>query len=232
MQTLTYAPDQDWKNGDVTGYRRRVVKHFAKRGVLARCVWVAELTMAGRVHYHVIWWLPKKERLPMADARGWWKFGHTNTKGLRSGVGYISKGVGYVAKGSVEGAAAFPQGLRIHGAGGLSRGGRAWRAWQRLPAFVREVWPDRRAQARRFRGEEIRNNGPGFVDEETGEVVRSPWRVVCIRNGAVRMGLVLPKNAAGGVDLAALSEWQLHVWKHSENVADLCDEGEPFNDQP
>jgi hypothetical protein len=174
----------------------------------------------GAVHYHAIWWLPRSERIPMADRMGWWTKGHTNTKSLRSGVGYVSKGVGYVAKGSSN-EVRFPVGVRIHGAGGLSFAGRRWRAWERLPGFVRDVWPAPRARARRLRGDEIRNNGPGFVDEDTGELVSSPWRVVGIRGGVVRLGLKLPCSGAGVVDVPALVSWQRHAWKFSENAIAL-----------
>jgi hypothetical protein len=222
MQTLTYAPGVEWSRFDVSRYRACVVAFFRRRGVVARCVWVAELTKLGRLHYHALWWLPMSERIPMADARGWWRKGHSNTQRVGSAVGYISKGVGYVAKGHSE-KVAFPAGVRIHGASGLSGGGRTWRAWQRLPAFLRVAWPDARPFARRLRGEEIRNNGPGFVDEDTGELVLSPWRVVSIRGGVVRLALALPCNESGAVEVSKLAGWQLQAWKVSENAIELLD---------
>jgi hypothetical protein len=222
MQTLTYAPGVGWSRFDISRYRAAVVAFFRRRGVVARCVWVAELQGRGALHYHVLWWLPLCERIPMADARGWWSKGHTNTKRVGSAVGYISKGVGYVAKGQ-SGELAFPARVRIHGASGLSSGGRAWRAWQRLPAFVRVAWPDARPFARRLRGEEIRINGPGFVDPGSGEVVLSPWRVVSIRGGVVRLALALPCNESGEVEVSRLAGWQVQAWKISENALELLD---------
>jgi hypothetical protein len=86
---------------------------------------------------------------------------------------------------------------------------------------VRASWPHARTSARRLSGEEIRINGPGFVDEATGEVLLSPWRVVSIRGGVVRLACAFPATTAGAVDVAQLVPWQVSLLSAAENVAEL-----------
>ena len=119
-------------------------------------VWVAELTRAGRVHYHLVVWLPASKLLPMPDRAGWWKHGSTRTEAARNGPGYLAK---YVTKG--EGDQAFPKGLRLHGRGGLTDEMRQVVRWWLLPRYVREHFPSP-SDVRRARG-------GGWLELQTGE---------------------------------------------------------------
>jgi hypothetical protein len=111
------------------------MRHWVeRRGVRFRYVWVAELTKAGRVHYHAIVWLPRGLTMPKPDKQGWWPHGFTNVQWARKGIGYLVK---YATKTALS-SASFPKGCRLHGHGGLTLERRAFRAWWMLPKYQRE----------------------------------------------------------------------------------------------
>lgn len=166
MLTLTYRPDVDWSPRHVSDLMKHLRQWLARRGVPARYVWVAELTKAGRVHYHVIVWLRKGLTLPKPDKQGWWPHGLTRIEWARNGVGYMAK---YASKGDGDGGG-FPKGARIHGQGGLDQDARRERSWWLSPSWVRSKWP---APAYR----PARAPGGGWVSRVTGEWMPSPWLV-------------------------------------------------------
>jgi hypothetical protein len=125
--------------------------------------WVAELTQAGRVHYHMIVWLPQGLTLPKPDKQGWWPHGHTKIEWARKPVGYLAK---YASKGDAQNL--FPKGLRLHGRGGLDTPGRQMVTWWLLPRYVREEF-DRPGQRI------TRARGGGWVDLDTGQWLES-WQ--------------------------------------------------------
>lgn len=166
MQTLTYAEVGAWVAQHVSQYVDRVQK-WARRQGAGRLPfeWVAELQERGAVHYHVLWWLPRRLMLPKADKRGWWSHGSTRTERARCGGAYLAKYASKIESKSGE----FPRGLRLFGQGGLDAARRAIRRWWLLPAWVREAWGVEHSP-RRCPG--------GYVSRLTGEVLRSPWLLV------------------------------------------------------
>ena len=85
MVTLTYSGDG--RPGDhegackpehVSNYIRVVRQWAVRRGFDLRYVWVGELQARGALHYHVLYWLPKRITMPRADKQGWWKHGRTS----------------------------------------------------------------------------------------------------------------------------------------------------------
>lgn len=164
--TLTYRGVNDWRSDHKSAATERYRRYCARIGVLCRYVWVAETQDRGAVHYHLLAWLPRGVRMPFWDrpttspsgrtAAAFWPHGWTNVQRARAGVGYLMK---YVSKG--DGQAAFPHGLRLHGAGGLDEHGKAVRAWSGLPEW-----------AKREHGVgELRRVGGRLVMVETGEIL-------------------------------------------------------------
>lgn len=178
MVTLTYSGDG--RRGDDHGQCQpdhvsrylTAVRNWARRqGFALRYVWVGELQQRGALHYHVVYWLPKRISMPKADKQGWWKHGRTNVIAARSAVGYLTK---YISKLRSKGnqSQPFPKGFRMHGCGGLTGDGREVRAWTLLPQWVRDLgdW------SLRFR----RAVGGGLFSKLTGEHHESPWQVFYI----------------------------------------------------
>ena len=157
MVTPTYRDPDAWSARHMSDLTDRISK-WAKRGDFKIFyVWVAELTKAGRVHYHLVVWLPTAEKLPKADDRGWWPHGMTRTEACRNGPGYLMK---YLSKG--DDGQSFPKGLRLHGRGGLTPGMRLIVGWWLLPRYVREHFTLMTSKIRR-------KKGGGWEDIWTGE---------------------------------------------------------------
>jgi len=129
----------------------------------------------GAIHYHVVVWLPKGLTLPKPDKQGWWRHGMTNIEWARRAVGYVAK---YASKGQDIRGDQLPAGARIHGCGGHEVEERQERSWWALPGWLRELWGMEHS-AKRCSG--------GWVSRLTGEVVRSPWRLVWHSAGYERM---------------------------------------------
>jgi hypothetical protein len=163
MVTTTYRDPDAWAARHMSELTDLITKWSKRRRCRIYFVWVAELTQAGRVHYHLIVWLPESERLPMPDAAGWWKHGMTRTEKAHNGPGYLAS---YVSKG--EGVHTFPRGLRLHGRGGLTDTMRLVVRWWLLPRYVREQFEMGSSNVRRA-------IGGGWVDAIGGEWV-PPWK--------------------------------------------------------
>lgn len=166
MVTLTYRLEDDYCPLQITRYIKQVRQWFLRRGALVRYLWVHELTKAGKTHYHVLFWLPKRLQMPKADKRGWWPHGMTKTEAVRkNAVGYVAK---YASKGTDD---KVPKGARLCGSGGLSAVARHERAWWSCPGYVREWCPDYSERPRRA-------IGGGWVNHETGDFLPAQFEVV------------------------------------------------------
>ncbi|MBL8642974.1 MAG: hypothetical protein JNK21_03495 [Rhodospirillaceae bacterium] len=142
------------------------LRKFAQRaGFPARYVWVLELTKRNRPHYHVLVWLPKGRTLPKPDKRGWWPHGMTRIEWARNAIGYVAK---YASKLDAVQAQHIPRGARMCGLGGASRAARVEVRWWKLPLWVREFWPTI--------CDTVKTLG-GYARRDTGEWLRSPWKV-------------------------------------------------------
>lgn len=167
MVTLTYRVDQDWTPLQITEYIAVVRAWFRRRGASLRYLWVHELTKAGKTHYHVLFWLPKRYQMPKADKRGWWNHGMTKTEKVRSNaVGYVVK---YASKGTDD---AVPKGARLTGSGGLTPDARAERAWWLAPGYVRAWCPYYLDRPRRA-------PGGGWLNKATGDWLAAQYEVIC-----------------------------------------------------
>jgi len=159
--TLTYQTADGWCSRDVTGYVRRVREWLRRRGVAARYQWVIELQKSGRPHYHVVWWLPIRMKLPKPDSCGHWEKGASNIKAATRPVGYLVK---YVSKGT-DGD--LPSGARLFGTGSPDAGVRLATHRAGLPMWLSGSTP---SDVRCSRVARV-----GWVERETGCIHQSPY---------------------------------------------------------
>lgn len=177
--TTTYRPGVDACPRDMSRLLKFVRRYFSaacRRAYGAnrlrlRYLWVLELTKNLRPHYHVLFWLPLKVKLPKPDLMGWWPQGMTNIKVAKYAVGYLAK---YASKFCAEAAAFLPKGFRTNGAGGHNEESKRELRWWRAPLEAREnlgVVAD------------IRKALGGYADKLTGTFWPSPWKVFFTPDG-------------------------------------------------
>ena len=156
--TLTYRPEVNWAPNHVRECLNKIAQWCRRRDVEPRFVWCAEQHKSGRIHYHIILFLPKGLMLPKPDKQGWWPFGITKIERCRKqSVGYLIK---YAAK-AQDCHRPWPKGMRLHGHGGLTSLQRIRRAWWVLPKYIRvQVEPEWRVR---------RAPGGGWLSSVTGE---------------------------------------------------------------
>lgn len=169
LLTFTYAPGVDWSGGHVRYAIQCLRKWCARRGFVARGVWVLELHKSGRPHYHLVLFVPRGITPPMFDKQGWWKHGMSNAKWARSPVGYIAK---YASKG-VSGAlyGDLPKGARLWGHFGLSAAQRELMRFWRSPMWLRSMADE----GDRLRRTSSPDDGVWYVNESKGVRYRNPW---------------------------------------------------------
>lgn len=181
MQTLTYSGDnRDWRPEHISQYVAQLRRWHASRtgSAAVRYAWVAELQKRGVIHYHVIVWLEGGLTPPKAD-KAWvfkskrlgnsvqapmWPHGMTNRLKSTAPVAYLMK---YASKVEQKNVGNFPYGARIHGMGGMDKTGRSIRRWVLWPSYVQK----NADVSDVFRPAP----GGGFVNAETGELLRSDW---------------------------------------------------------
>jgi hypothetical protein len=187
MITGTYAPGVDWSPNHISDLMKNMRSWCARRGIDCRYVWVMELTKVGRPHFHVLAWLPKGVKFPKPDDAGWWPHGSTKIEFVRQAVGYMAKYASKLEKFGADGNR-IPPGARLHGRGGLGSQARREVRWWCAPMWVRERWPSPIDS-------DVRPAiGGGWCDRETGDVMRSPWRVVFIAG----QFYAIPNNSTEG----------------------------------
>lgn len=175
--TLTYAIDGAWQPDHISDATDAYRGWCKRRGVECKYVWVGELTNRGRVHYHLIAWLPHGVRMTFWDrprrvkgkkTSAFWPHGMSQTEQSRKGVAYLMK---YLSKmGEFHD---FPQGMRLHGLGGLTRQARSIKAWTNLPQWVKH---DHGVG-------DIKRLCRGFLDLTTGELLPPMYRRCFVPGG-------------------------------------------------
>lgn len=170
MVTPTYRQVGDWHpkhlSRAIDAYRKWCLRH----SITCQYVWVAELQQRGAVHYHIACWIPKRLTMPKWDKQGWWPHGMTNNKRAKKsgGCAYLMK---YMSK--IGGFHEFPKGCRLHGSGGLTKQARQIKQWCNFPLWIK---------AAAGVGEVCTKFGRRVV-LATGEVLKSPFKVVFTRSG-------------------------------------------------
>lgn len=175
FETLTYRPGCRWRPEHITQYIDQRRKWMGKRGIPVRYAWVAEL-QEGRlakygcdaeevIHYHVLWFLPANVTgLPFADLSGLWMHGMSRIEKPRNAVAYLVK---YTSKGMDND---LPKGLRLFGVGSPDEPVKFKRHRSGLPR-----WLDARAPSL---SRCSRSPGGGWVVKATGEIHRSPYKLI------------------------------------------------------
>lgn len=146
--TLTYRDgNAAWRPDHITDFLRHVrgyaARHWKEK---LRYAWVAETTKKGNIHYHIVVWLPRMDKLPKPDDKGWWPHGLSEIAGVRSGVysyllKYISKGCdGHGLGLSSETKSGRRQAARMFGYGGLNPRDREFLTHQMLPAYIKDIF--------------------------------------------------------------------------------------------
>lgn len=178
MATTTYRKGVEPNAKDISYTIRRARKWAERKGFALRYVWVAELTKKGKLHYHILFFLPPGKKLPMFDVAGWWKHGSTRLEWARNAVAYLAK---YASKGGGQGRSKFPKGFRLHGTGGLDKNERAERRYHLAPSWVRIYF----TQADKPKPME----GGGWLSTVTGDFQASPFYLVAVTAGRVVVGV-------------------------------------------
>ncbi len=175
FMTLTFRPGADFGPRNISAATDCLRKWASREGHWFRYIWRMEFgEKFGRVHYHVVVWLPEAAVMPRWDNQGWWPHGFSRTEVAYSPVGYLAK---YASKASSVPSDEFDtKGARWWGHGGLP-----WAARLRVriicaPAWVREKW--------RAIGEEslVRRLPFGWW-LIGGWEFRSPWEMVTLAGG-------------------------------------------------
>lgn len=183
--TLTYADAKGWRSDHIASAVARFRNWCARVKVACRYTWVAEIQDGNRradgvgrgaVHYHLLAWLPvgvtmpSWARMPDRKREKFWPHGRSETEPAKAGVGYLMK---YLSKlGEFH---RFPKGLRLYGIGGLSKEGRAVRAWHNLPQWAKLG----------FGVGELCRKASRLVVCDGGEILASPFNVRFVPGGLV-----------------------------------------------
>lgn len=156
--TATYAKDDEWGPRHISELMRHYRRWCKRRGIEFKCIWVAELTKRGRLHYHWVMWLPYGITPPKPDKQGWWSHGSTNVKWARKPIGYLLK---YASKEKFIDYD-FPKGARLFAASGPTGPLGYFRAPSWMKRFCRP-------------GDDVRLKSGFWNNHTTGMGYRSPW---------------------------------------------------------
>lgn len=178
MATCTYKHGETYNPNDVKNLLKAAREWARRRKFELRYVWTAELTKRGQLHYHVLFFLPPGQKLPLFDRAGWWKKGMTRLEWARYAVAYIAK---YASKGGGAGRHKFEKGTRIHGCGGLNTAQRIERRYHLAPGWVRHYFDLEEAPAPA--------PGGGWYSRKTGDWQESPYIVLGTTAGRVVVGI-------------------------------------------
>jgi len=182
LVTLTYRPAAKWEASHVRAYIASTNLELKRRKIRARYQWVIELTAAGVPHYHVLWWVPHGERLPMPDKTGSWPHGFSRIERASAPVGYLVK---YATKGSTD-VYELPKGARLFGVGGGMAVEKLATHRAGLPMWLLSRLPDD-AKARRVAH-------VGWLDLSTGEIHQTPFSVCWGRDSSGFVVITITKR--------------------------------------
>jgi hypothetical protein len=157
--TLTFDDNGAFCAGHISDFLERVRKALKRRGHALPYSWVLE--REGRLHYHLMLWLPRDVMLDKQKLARWWPWGATWIASCK----HVKRWGRYMAKFNCV--ARLPKATRLFGYGGLDESGRAAVQRAGLPRWLQALLP-RGSRARRFAG-------GGWTDAETGELYVSPY---------------------------------------------------------
>lgn len=157
---LTFADNGKFCAKLISRFIACVRQALKRRGHRLPYTWVLE--SEGRLHYHLLLWLPRAFVLDKQQLARWWPWGSTSVASCRVVEGYAR----YMAK--FDCMPRLPNDANAFGYGGLDESGKAAVQRAGLPRWLGAILP-RGGSARRF-------PGCGWANTETGEIYDSPYR--------------------------------------------------------
>lgn len=158
--TLTFADNGQFCPKRISKFIACVRQAMKRRGHRMPYTWVLE--SGGRLHYHLMLWLPRGFVLDKEKLAQWWPSGTTWAACCRLVKGWAR----YMAK--FDCMPRLPKACHLFGYGGLDESGKTAVQRAGLPRWLQAILPrDRRAH---------RFPGGGWTDTETGEIYVSPYR--------------------------------------------------------
>lgn len=157
--TLTYRHSEQFSPKHISAFLDRVRRELKKMGHMMPYAWAQEF--AGKLHYHLILWLPRNYSLDTTKLSKWWSWGTTWLEGCRC----VTAWTRYMSK--FDSKTRLPIGARHFGYGGLDSAGKLATARSTLPRWLLTMLPAGRS-ARRC-------PGGGWADRMTGEIHYSPY---------------------------------------------------------
>lgn len=156
--TLTYRDSSTFDSKHVSRFIDKLRRSLRRQGYGLPYAWVLE--RAGQLHYHLLLWLPRGQKLEAILSK-WWCWGSCWIESCRSPSGWGR----YMSK--FNSLQKLPKGARAFGLGGLDEEGKAAVSRAGMPRWLLAVLPQRHL-ARRCRG-------GGWVDTTTGLIYVSPY---------------------------------------------------------
>lgn len=157
--TLTYNDDRAHDQRHISRFVTCLRKKLKRLGHPCLYIWTFERT--GKLHYHVLLWLPHGMKLSSRLLGSWWTWGATWVASCRNAHNWKR----YIAKAASKDA--LPSSVRIFAIGGLDAGGKIAVTMAVLPRWLRNILPKGAVPRRR--------TGGGWIDLDTGVVYESPW---------------------------------------------------------
>ncbi|MCG9115917.1 hypothetical protein LH428_08650 [Laribacter hongkongensis] len=157
--TLTYANNTQFEPKHISAFLDPLRRALKRLGHSLPYGWTLECE--GRLHYHLMLWLPRDYKLDPFKLKKWWPWGCTWVENCHSPGAWGR----YIAK--FDSAPKLPKGARLFGCGGLDAEGKAAVLRVRLPKWLCSLLPPA-ALVRKVAGS-------GWVNMETGEWYPSPY---------------------------------------------------------
>ena len=157
--TLTYKTNGKFGSKHISVFLDSIRRALKRKGYSLPYVWTLE--SEGRLHYHLMLWLPREYKLDLHKLNKWWPWGSNWVENCQSPSAwgcYLSK---------CESISKLPRGARLFGYGGLDEEGKAAVILAKLPIWLRALLPNT-ILVRKI-------TGGGWINMETGEWYQSPY---------------------------------------------------------
>lgn len=157
--TLTYSQNKDFATKHISAFLDSLRRTLKRNGHSLPYIWVLE--SAGRLHYHLMLWLPRNYIISPDKLNKFWPWGSTWIKSCRSPTAWGR----YIAK--FDSIPTLPKGSRLLGYGGLDTEGKVAVRRAELPKWLSNLLSTGELAKRVA--------GGGWVNMETGEWYQSPY---------------------------------------------------------
>lgn len=157
--TLTYADNKHFESRHVSAFLDRLRRTLKRQGHSLPYGWALECE--GRLHYHLMLWLPRDYKLDPVRLKRWWPWGCSWVESCRSPGAWGR----YITK--FDSVPKLPKSARLFGYGGLDAEGKAAVLRARLPKWLRSLLPKMDLVRKAA--------GGGWANVETGEWYQSPY---------------------------------------------------------